>query len=418
LSSKERLRFDENMEMLNRIHGSFLGIMIGDALGAPVEMMKPSVILEQTGGSGIVGFDHVVRRKPFRSEASEKKFLDWAKSIPDPGVTVLASSSYKERFLSKLPHGIDIRKLFPLSLLGRKEEVPAPAALVHGATTDDWQLTNAVCKSLIRRGRFDLVDQALGHVTAYEESVSGWGGTTRDGMKELQEYFLSKGERGRSPWDMPEVRVNRGGGNGVAMKVLPLALGNILRKQNYDKLIEEVGDLGRMTHSDPRAWAGAYALCCMMVELSTGNYQDKSGKMTEGDCSALLEEIIALQGTFERKYGSGGLKRFSSYLKVLRDSSLLFGPIEKLREEVGTGCIAIESVVFAIALFLRHPLDFRAAALEAVNSGGDTDTICSMVCGMIGFLVGVEGIPLEWKEYSSEFGQAEIVANDFYQAFK
>lgn len=389
------------MKMQDKIHGCFFGVMIGDALGAAVEMMKPEDILAKTDGKGISGFDHPVRRKQFKSEVfevqpepvAENTISDFRKSLRD----ILVQLHLAEPLETVKP--TLVAKLTP--------EVP------HGSTTDDWQLTDAVRKSLIRRERFDLTDQALMHVQAYQSSTSGWGGTTRDSMKQLQEYFDSKGNLGRSPLDAPVVQPNRGSGNGVAMKITPLALMHLLNKNNsnfgYDAALSQVADLGRMTHSDPRAWAAAYAVfCVMLTDWPLNDFSDKK---------ALLDTVLAHLSSFERRYGSGGLKRFSSYLKVLLDESLLMGPIENLRDKVGTGCISTESVVFSIALFLRNPYDFRTGVLEAVNAGGDTDTVASMVGGLIGSLVGPEGIPADWVSHNAEFAKAESAAKELFYAF-
>ncbi len=388
------------MENFKKVHGCLLGIMIGDALGAPVEMMKPEDILAQTDNRGIAGFDHQVRRKQFRSETLKLVTpvdLGAVEKGKDPVTSLPPITRLKKEFQTTLIKYGWIKKPEPNLVVTRS--VPE---VIHGSTTDDWQLTDAVCRSLIRRGKFDVTDVALSHVEAYEVSTSGWGGTTRDGLKEIQEYFNSRGHKGRSPVSTPLVIQDRGSGNGVAMKASPLALMHYLKGPDYESLAIEVAELGRLTHSDPRAWAAAFAVVCMYLEMKNPN---------------CLENVLQHLSSFERKYGSGGLKRFSSYLKVLLDKSLLFGPIQDLREKVGTGCIAIESVVFALAVFLRNPFDFEIAILEAVNSGGDADTCGSIVGGLTGFLVGPENIPVEWRNYSKEFAGTEQIATKFYQVF-
>lgn len=401
------------MENFKKVHGCLLGVMIGDALGAPVEMMKPEDILTQTNQKGIIGFDHQVRRKQFRSETLQLVTpvnLGAVEQGKDPVASLPPITRLKKEFQTTLiKYGL-IKKPEPNLIVTRQ----IPEVTTHGSTTDDWQLTNAVCQSLIRRGGFDVTDVALSHVEAYETSTSGWGGTTRDGLKELQEYFNSRGYKGRSPVSTPPSVLGKGSGNGVAMKVAPLALMHYLKGLDQESLAIEVADLGRLTHSDPRAWAAAYAVACTLLESHKAfDIKDKNQE-TKLD---VLENVLHDLSSFERKYGSGGLKRFSSYLKVLLDKSLLFGPIQDLREKVGTGCIAIESVVFALAVFLRNPFDFETAILEAVNSGGDTDSTSAIIGGLIGFLVGPEGIPVMWRQYSPEFSKAEKIAKEFHTVF-
>ncbi len=357
------------MNNLDKIHGCFLGVMIGDAIGAPVEMMKPEDILAQNNGNSITGFNHNVRRKQFKNE----------------------------------------------------EELEVP----HGKTTDDWALTNCIRTSLIRRGKFDLTDIALAHVEEYETSTSGWGGTTKDSMKELRSYFNGRGYFGRSPFIAPAVVPNRGSGNGIAMKIAPIALMHLFKKSTNDELMEEVAALGKMTHSDPRAWTAAYALCCVLYQA----HNTLVRRITIDQLSSipsckdviqnrnLRDSVLNSVYIFEQMYDRDNKNSFRFHLSMLLDDNLLFGPIEKLREIIGAGCICTESVIFAIACFLRNPFDFRKAVLEATNSGFDSDTNSSMIGMLIGSLVGSEGIPTEWISYSTEFAKAEVHAKEFHNIF-
>ena len=55
--------------------------------------------------------------------------------------------------------------------------------------------------------------------------------------------------------------------------------------------------------------------------------------------------------------------------------------------------------------------------MEAVNAGGDTDSIASMTGALIGFNVGIQGIPKEWIDYSSEFEKAIVLADELCKKF-
>ncbi len=387
------------MDTFEKVHGCLLGVMIGDALGSPMEMMSSESILSSNFNEPITGFNHSIKRKhlPTKKAVTSPIVLSRWQDVKQRAVTFLGNkfSSWPKK------ENID-------------EEVPE-SSQEPDLTTDDWQLTNAVLTSLVRRGRFDATDMALSHITAYESSTSGWGGTTRDSIKELKQYFAGQGRMGRSPNDRPQYIAGKGSGNGVAMKVMPLMLMHYLKLPNnrsdtyHELLAKEVADLGRLTHSDPRAWAAAYAVACLALEMNTGDAKAPG---------IVLQNLMTQLASFERRYGSNGLKRFSSYLKVLLDDSLLLGPIEKLREEVGTGCIITESVVFAIALYLRNPFDFSKAVLEAVNSGGDTDTIASIVGALVGFTAGPKIIPWTWINHSTEFNKTEDAAKQLYNTFK
>lgn len=359
--------------MLKRIQGCLLGVAIGDALGMPCESMSSDEILKETNGKGIGGFVSPIQRK-----------------------------------------------------------IKGTRTLVVGSTTDDWQLTSAILSSLIRRREYDLTDIVLAHLGAYEESTFGWGGTTRSGLEELKLYFSSYGKEGRGIHTIPNVVEKRGLGNGIAMKIAPIALYEAMRHPHTksDKLIrifdksiafdfiylsERVASIGKLTHSDVRAWSAAYAVALIIAEtLLFTSFVENIDQIIHKRW--LLDRLIKKVDRFEHKYG---VMRdgFGSRLRVLLDDGLTFGPIEKLRSVVGTGYSSLESVCFAIAIFLRHPKDFKAGLLEAVNSGGDGDTICSIAGAMIGSIVGVGGIPESWIEFSSEFQKPIELGEQFYNTF-
>ena len=53
-------------------------------------------------------------------------------------------------------------------------------------------------------------------------------------------------------------------------------------------------------------------------------------------------------------------------------------------------------VPVAIHAWLRHPDDFRAALVSALECGGDTDTVGAVVGALAGVNAGKQGIPVEW----------------------
>lgn len=327
--------------MLSKIQGCLYGVIIGDAIGMPVELMAPSEILEQTDGKGITGFINPLQNK-----------------------------------------------------------IKGTRALRAGDTTDDWQLTKAICDSLIRRKKFDIHDIALAHVEAYEVGTFGWGGTTRMGMEQIKEYYESRGKSGRAPSVWPSAVEGRGGGNGVAMKIAPIGLWNGLLQNHFEVISKQVIDIGRLTHSDPRATITATVVAHIIAYNI--NYDVPRGMKAHEMLSDFVD--IAESEEFKFDYQEDSV---SKRLRKLLVGDLLFGPIENLRAAMGTGCQAIESVPFAIALYIRNRNDFRAGILEAVNSGGDTDTIASIVGAMIGSKLGAEEIPEEWREKVRNNSKAE-----------
>lgn len=104
----------------------FLGILIGDALGMPAEILTPEEIKQQYGRL-------TTYQKPQQR--------GWA---PDEA--------------NKQP----------------------------GSFTDDTQLTLAVANGIIDARGLDIDAQVKRHIEAYDDSAWGWGGTTKAAMKQLK----------------------------------------------------------------------------------------------------------------------------------------------------------------------------------------------------------------------------------------
>ncbi|HEU0051393.1 MAG TPA: ADP-ribosylglycohydrolase family protein [Patescibacteria group bacterium] len=299
-----------------RILGCFAGVAIGDAIGVPWENYRAEDILKMTGGAGVTD-------------------------------------------LQDLPAGIE-----------RKFKDARGIAL--GETSDDWQLTRVVAESLIRSRGFDLIDQALAHVAAFEKNTRGWGGSTRDSIAEIKEWFDSRGARGRNPRIAPAPKKNRGLGNGVIMKIAPLACWLHWANRRAPREWDSFYDLGEMTHSDPEASACASFVARILNHILNGtNSKD-------------LAALVIAPGPLPHQFYDPDARR-----EILKSAELL-------REVAGSGFLARETAAFAFGTFLRQPRNFRAAILEAVNAGGDTDTNASVVGALVGASVGLDGIPAEW----------------------
>ncbi len=358
----------------SRIHGSFLGIAIGDALGMPVETMTARQILDATQGSGISGYVDPIQHRIKDSEH-----------------------------------------------------------LKRGSTTDDTQLSLAVARSLMSRNGFSVESQAYHHVLEMARGDFGWGRSTRNAITELALWFESGGAVGRKPLSEVEMPPNQpariGTGNGVAMKIVPLALwhfANPPSSENRENFLDDALDLGLMTHGDPRASFAAVAVGAVIAEClnwDTSEINERLPAFVKTVKTGVLNSVIAAEKENRdfRPNKDTLSRRLAMAFKLLHDP-------ERLLKEVGNGCFALESVPFAIATFLRHPTDFRAAVLEAVNAGGDADTTASMVGAMSGALLGQESIPEDLiqglrkrdmiTDHATAFHAWIVISPDFPELFR
>lgn len=343
---------------LSKIQGTFLGCAIGDAMGMSVETMTQEEILAVTDGKGVVGFMDAKQRN--------------LKSISD----------YKA-----------------------------------GDTTDDWQLTAAIARSLIKMHCYKFEDTVNEQVKEFERCRNGWGKTTKSSFGEIKEWFDSEGERGRASWQPALMRDGSSGcGNGVAMKIAAIALHSSLDCVYPGNLSDKIMEQGRLTHPDMRASHAAYAVASLMAKVILQPLI--KGVFEKEDVGKRLSELIVEVGRIERLFPdpqkaedtiSGRLRKI--FMEKMLDD------VTALRGKNGTSCLSLESVPFSIATFLRHPTDFRAGVLEAVNAGGDTDSNAAMVGALIGANCGVEVIPEEWRNFRKEFEEPIKLGEEFHRVF-
>jgi ADP-ribosylglycohydrolase len=315
----------QGVSLKQRFEGALIGVAIGDGMGMPVETMWPHEIKALNGGQGVTGFMPIVQTR-----------------------------------------------------------FPEMKGYQAAATTDDWQLTAAVARSLVRtNGKFDPVDCLREHVDEYRINNRTWGKGSRAAIASI-----INGERKIT--DPPESITGKTGlGNGIIMKIAPLAL--VTEAMPEHAIMHDCWALGMLTHGDVRAAIAAYAVLRFMHAIMRRDI-DLSNR------DELLYWLIWEVEEMEIKFGDSqtpNYDRISGRLQRIR--GCLYNTGKTVYDKIGCGFVATETAPYVIATFMRHPTDFRAGVLEAVNAGGDADTNASIVGALIGLNVGLDGIPEEWK---------------------
>ncbi len=168
-------------------------------------------------------------------------------------------------------------------------------------------------------------------------------------------------------------------GNGPAMRaaILGAACDDRRALRNYVRVSS------RVTHADPKAEFGAFAIAL-------------AAHMASHD------EVIAANAYLDLV--SSSLGDDESELRSLIADAVASVNSAQTTEEFAASCGLSEgvsgyiyhSVPVAVHAWLAHPHDFRSAVMSAVRCGGDTDTIAAIVGGIVGASVGRAGIPVEW----------------------
>ncbi|MBI2482888.1 ADP-ribosylglycohydrolase family protein [Candidatus Uhrbacteria bacterium] len=334
-------------QMRDQYRGCLLGLAVGDALGMSVEGMTREEILAATEGKGVKGFLAPITTAP------------WAESI---------------------------RMLRP------------------GQWTDDTQLTRAIARSLIQKRGFDLVNIVVEHVVEFRQHRRGWGDSTRIGIQELVEWKRKPGDPVLDPKAL-------GTGNGVAMKVAPLALlyNPATCADWFERLAESVYQLASLTHRDPCAAAGALHVAMWIASAI------RPPELDEFTYASMGEPFSATSPFVDQRL----FPKCPSHRKQLRetlDGLPLITPdrVSELPDLLGNSSFVLESVPFvlAMALSVHH---FTPALLATVNAGGDTDSNAAMLGALHGAMHGISEIPVEWRDDVEARGEIIALADQLFE---
>ena len=149
----------------------------------------------------------------------------------------------------------------------------------------------------------------------------------------------------------------------------------------------------RMTHTDPRAVAGALAVAFAAQHAAMDSKETRAfvtDLETLTDDSTWLDAIRNLRAALA---ANESVAQFAARLG---------------RTDSVTGYVC-QSVPVALFAWLRHRHDFRTAVTECIACGGDTDTTAAIAGALAGADVGVDGIPAEWRAKICEWPRSTAV---------
>ena len=334
----------DRSDLAPHIRGCFLGILYGDAIGLPWETKTAAQILAETNGLGVTG----------------------PTAIPDD------------------------------------HQFASVRGLPFGSASDDWALTSATARAYIafRDYYSDDIRRILAREFSYEllgTGGKGWGKGTKDSIREMDRFLRGYAD-GRGPEVSAPLRDGVGSGNGVLMRIAPCGIVDGIytaeRVNRNRDLEEDVFENGQMTHGDPRASVAAYSVAYM---LSGTMFELMRGRTIDGITQILRKDgaRFAKKAADNVEASRGITPTISEAFKRLTEPGVL-DSVASLAATTGTSTLCWESAAFSIGVFLRNLRDPRAAILEAINAGGDTDSNASIVGGLVGLLNGEDALPKEW----------------------
>lgn len=170
-------------------------------------------------------------------------------------------------------------------------------------------------------------------------------------------------------------------GNGPAMRAALLGV-VCAWDNNRDRLRDLVSHSSRLTHTDPQAEQGALAVAICAACFACG-------ETTPRTILATITDTLTESNTDELR----------EWLTRISDSLCQKQTTETFAAQHfpnGVSGYINHTVPIALHAVLSHPTDFRLALQSTIACGGDTDTVAAITGGIVGALVGTEGIPEEW----------------------
>lgn len=296
-----------------------------------------------------------------------------------------------------------------------------------GSYSDDTQLTLCTARSLRPDGTFDADYFAKHELVAWPDYARGGGNTVLTAARMAR--------RQSAGWDSNFFRYRvddqvsdyrDAGANGVVMRIAPLVLANLDDPTSAEQAIWQNAVV---THGHPRAIVGALlygrALQILASEAAPtferflsdlGDYLSRLGEVP------IPEELQAWRRRWDADRPGAFDARFVATVTEMR--SLLdlaaadrAAPVAEVLRKLGcfdrdTRGSGTASAAAALAIFLRSGGNLEHAIVKAVNQiGTDTDTIGSLVGGLVGAYCGYSAIPERWAVMLQDFDYFHVICD-------
>lgn len=234
--------------------------------------------------------------------------------------------------------------------------------------TDDTAMALSLLRILDRHGRVEQDALAREFAVAYKaDPRRGYGPSMHQVLPAIGagEDWASVAARqfaGQGSW-----------GNGAAMRVAPLGA---WFAHDLDAVAEEAARSAVVTHAHPEATAGAVAVA---VAAAVSARDGAGEEMIDTVTSRVPDGEVAV-----------GMRRAAGLSRSAnpRDAATVLG--------CGARISAMDTVPYAIWCAARHPHDLVEALWVTASAGGDVDTTCAIVGGIVGASAGLGQVPTDW----------------------
>jgi len=334
--------------LATRVRGCLLGGAVGDALGAPVEFMKRSQIIEQFGSAGVTGL------------------------VPAYGALgAITDDTQLTLFTAE--------GLLRAKVRGDLRGICNPASVMRKAYRR-WLKT---------QGEDDTEDSI---------AMNGWLVTDRRLFaRRAPGLTCLAALRGNGHTD---TATNDSKGAGGVMRIAPVGImAAVNAPDSVPWAASEAFTMGcevaGITHGHPTGQLAAGVMASVVAQVLLDidiRTATRHALSLAAKVPGHLETIHACEAALDASADAGSCATFNF-------------------SALGQGWVAEEALAIALYCALVAP-DFRSATLMAVNHDGDSDTTGSLVGQLLGAQQGTSVLPTEWLEHLELRDVIEAIADD------
>lgn len=243
--------------------------------------------------------------------------------------------------------------------------------------TDDTEMALGILEVLAADGAIDQDCLAGTFARRYERNpYRGYG----SGAHEILSA-IAKGTR----WRAAAAAVFDGQGslgNGGAMRVAPVGA---YYADDYKAVVEQAWKSAEVTHLHAEGIAGAIAVA-VATAWACQRFQTGENHPPE----SMFETVLA-------HTPDGDTRRGIARAGEIASDTWEFSVAERLGN--GSRVTASDTVPFCLWNAARNIDDYCEALWRTANVGGDIDTNCAIVGGIVAMAVGEEGLPQPWLKH-------------------
>ena len=252
------------------------------------------------------------------------------------------------------------------SCLGRRTPPPAP-----WHWTDDTNMALSIVEQLTRFGEIDPDRLAESFARRYDPS-RGYGASMHTVLRRIgagEHWATVTGEQFDGTGSY---------GNGAAMRAAPLGA---FFADDLDRVVEQAEIASRVSHAHPEALAGgiAVAVASALAAQSRGSDAPRFQSFL-GEVASRLPKGTSIRGLVRRA-------------QQMEEAS---PPQAVAALGNGSQISAQDTVPLTLWIAAKHLDDFVEALWTTAQAGGDVDTTCAIVGGVLAARTGANRIPTAW----------------------